>query len=534
MRFERFAVELKPFRMLRAAALALPMAAAFGLAAPAAAEPTPAYSSTFILNVPPGVNMRFRPFGLFTNAGTNPRFTEATFSVPDENYGISSYYSEYGIRDSDDGIQDGTLLVKAKTSAQLSQISPPPSNPFTVEVSVTMTNDAGQTASGSFTFQTVYDQTAAAAPAFRDPGTVTISPGRSRSYGAAQLFDNPGAGAQITHAVFSATDYYSQHQVLDGRVWMAAKTAAELSALETPPDSPFEVDVTVTMTNDAGQTASGTITFRTTYTRTAPSRARYSGIRGPSPPIPASRWTYSAADLFDNAGAGAEITDSGLLHHGLLHQHHYAWNGRLWVTVKTAAELGALETPPDSPFDVDVTVTMTNDAEQTASGTVTFRTTYTAPATTPAFRDPGTVTADPAPDMTAPRLTKDEAEETKDEVPRFGPNRDRFRALDGGFGTGGDMRAERAWRGSRPSRHRGGRCGPRLRSTITALDYDRVHAVRPAGLQVIPGRTRAMTTASPSCSHDLLQRRRRMRRHERIWTNNRSGRWWRRPWPWRR
>ena len=43
------------------------------------------------------------------------------------------------------------------------------------------------------------------------------------------------------------------------------KSQAQLNALASPPDWRFEVTVDVTMTNDEGQTATGTLTFVTTY-----------------------------------------------------------------------------------------------------------------------------------------------------------------------------------------------------------------------------------------------------------------------------
>ena len=44
-------------------------------------------------------------------------------------------------------------------------------------------------------------------------------------------------------------------------------TNAELNALDPRPDNPFTFTADVTMTNDEGQTASGTLTFETTYDR---------------------------------------------------------------------------------------------------------------------------------------------------------------------------------------------------------------------------------------------------------------------------
>ena len=68
----------------------------------------------------------------FDNAGTNPRFTAATFSTMDyyveANTGITGTLSDF-------------IDIKPKTSAELGAMSPPPSNPFSVDVTVTMRND---------------------------------------------------------------------------------------------------------------------------------------------------------------------------------------------------------------------------------------------------------------------------------------------------------------------------------------------------------------------------------------------------------
>ena len=81
---------------------------------------------------------------LFTNAGTNPRFTEAVFSTMD-------YY-----RSGSTGIRDGVLVVTTKSTAELNALSSPPPEPFRVTVGMTMTNDEGHTATGTFAFRTTY------------------------------------------------------------------------------------------------------------------------------------------------------------------------------------------------------------------------------------------------------------------------------------------------------------------------------------------------------------------------------------------
>ena len=74
-----------------------------------------------------------------------------------------------------------------------------------------------------------------------------------------------GRTRRIIDAVFSTTEYHTDRSIVRGILFLRTKTDAELSAMTPPPPSPFTVDVTVTMTNDEDQTASGTITFETTY-----------------------------------------------------------------------------------------------------------------------------------------------------------------------------------------------------------------------------------------------------------------------------
>ena len=76
-----------------------------------------------------------------------------------------------------------------------------------------------------------------------------------------------GTNPRVTEATFSTTDYYDTHTVRDGRVWVQAKSAADLNALAVPPPKSFEVTVDISMNNDEDRAISGTIVFRTRYAR---------------------------------------------------------------------------------------------------------------------------------------------------------------------------------------------------------------------------------------------------------------------------
>ena len=116
-----------------------------------------------------------------------------------------------------------------------------------------------------------------AAPAASDSSiTVRVSapPGVLVSISAHQWYDewtgaDDGTNPEITEAEFSTTDYYDTHKVSDGRLWVQAKSDADLNALAAPPSDPFEVTVDVSMTNDDDLEKTGTVTFTTDYIRNA-------------------------------------------------------------------------------------------------------------------------------------------------------------------------------------------------------------------------------------------------------------------------
>lgn len=198
----------------------------------------------------------------FFNAGTNPRFTDVSFAT-----------MEYYV-DADTGItDDGRLAVRVKTAAQLNGLPDPPPATFRVSTTLTMANDDGDTATTTIRISTSYTRNPIPQPTFRTGGgAVTAVPGVLVSTFIEGWFDNQGTNPRFSSATFSTLDYYDEtysgigaHH--DGYLFAQAKTSAELNALDTPPPDPFYVYATVTMTNDEGQTATGTITFETDYER---------------------------------------------------------------------------------------------------------------------------------------------------------------------------------------------------------------------------------------------------------------------------
>ena len=248
----------------------------------------------------------------------------------------------------------------------------------------------------------------AASPTFVDNPQVMDAPTGIRVYIAAEdYFDNAGTNPVFTAAVFSTTEYYDTHEIDSGRIFVQAKTAADLNALGArAPSNPFTVTVDVTMTNDEGETASGTVEFKTIWAKDLASAQP-----APSPTFIVSAATVqaspdvlvqiAASDHFDHAGTNPQFTNAVFWNTEYYNRHEVS-QGQLWIRVKTAAELSAMSTPPPSPFRTDVLVTMTNDEGQTATGTITFETTYTRtsasaeePAQGPTFRAGGDKTAPP-------------------------------------------------------------------------------------------------------------------------------------------
>ncbi|MDE0406741.1 MAG: hypothetical protein OXN81_02685 [Alphaproteobacteria bacterium] len=257
MKLDRSALESRPFRALRTAALALPVAV--GLAAPAAAEPVFLLTDTIALS--PGVGTSFNVREVFENPGERPRFNDVTFS--DMTY-LDSLSSGFP------GEEARSFYVTVLTNDELNALEPRPDNPFTFTANVTMTNDDGETVSGTATFEVTYVQTSGSepeapsgtAPTIKADLTISAPAGATTFIHAGQLFDNPGTNPRITEAEFTTMDYYSGSEV-NGVLVVAVQPSEELKNMAPP--NPLRVDVTVTMINDDAQTATGTFTLETAY-----------------------------------------------------------------------------------------------------------------------------------------------------------------------------------------------------------------------------------------------------------------------------
>ena len=246
----------------RRTALVAALAAVLALeAAPALAAPT--MRQTMPFNAPPGTLISIG-VDVFANAGTNPRFTSAVFST-------TEYYNALGLPET---LNDRRLFVEAKTEAELNALESPPDSPFTVTAEVSMTNDEGETATGTVTFKTTYTKDAAPELPQQSIGTsedeLTVAPGATIRVKAADVFNNAGTEAVFTGAVFSTTAYYNASRIERGHLLIQVKTDAELNALPLPPESPFTVTVEVTMRNSEGVEATATLHFATRYVMEAP------------------------------------------------------------------------------------------------------------------------------------------------------------------------------------------------------------------------------------------------------------------------
>ena len=116
---------------------------------PGSGQPT-AVVRTLPFQAPAGSSgVGILPDDVFDNAGTNPVFTEVTFSPAD-------YYTEYGIHDRPGTSYHGTIYLTVKSNRQLNALPSPPDSPLEVTATVTMTNDEEQTATATFTISTEY------------------------------------------------------------------------------------------------------------------------------------------------------------------------------------------------------------------------------------------------------------------------------------------------------------------------------------------------------------------------------------------
>ena len=225
------------------------------------------------------------------------------------------------------------------------------------------------------------------APSFDEEASkVAVPAGASVGVTASAHFDNAGTNPRLTDMTFSTTEYYGSNMpgIVDGVGYFRVKSAEELNALSKPPDSPFMVDVDLTMENDEGQTASGTLKLETSY-----EREEASVIPTPPPPVdpppkptdisenasPGKKVSVDVDEAFDNAGTNPKFT-AAVFSKTVWYEDAGFDGDSVWATVRTSAELSAMTPPPSDPFTVFVDVTMENDEAETATGKVMFVTTY--------------------------------------------------------------------------------------------------------------------------------------------------------------
>ena len=239
----------------RYAALAATLAVLMLSAAPAGAQPTPTSNSS--MNAVPGILSSIKPTQHFDNPGTNPKITSASYSTTD-------YYVEADLVIAANGL----AFFRVKTAAQLNAMDEPPTNPFTVVVTVTMTNDEQQSATKDINLVTSWPKLPPPQGPVLATSTANAPPGVTVSAFVEYFFDNVGTGAHLTNATFSTLAYYVEADtgiVDDSFLQLRAKTSEQLNEMSPPPSNPFTVEVTLTMTNDQGQTATGTVEYVTNY-----------------------------------------------------------------------------------------------------------------------------------------------------------------------------------------------------------------------------------------------------------------------------
>ena len=197
-------------------------------------------------------------------------------------------------------------------------------------------------------------------PSFSHTGNMDAPPGAQITVHVTDVFDNAGTNPIFTSlgAAVGSSKYYSSLEPTSHPIEsfvVTVKTDAELNALEPPPDSPFTFTIHVGMSNDEGQTATGRLTFETTYVREEDD-GEAAGPTFSQPQklyAPVGVLVSIGPGVFDNAGTNPRITDA-VFSTTDYYSSHSVSHGRVWITVKTAAELNALQPPPPTPFEVEV------------------------------------------------------------------------------------------------------------------------------------------------------------------------------------
>ena len=233
-------------------------------AVPAAAEPTFVQRSTSV-EILVGIQHGILVTELFDDAGTNARFTDVGFST-------TEYYSVHEV------VSPELILVETKTSEELNALASPPPNPFQVTVDVAMTNDEGQTASGTITLETVYNRTASTPlpedetgqPFLRLTQTMDAPPGALITLDVHEVFQ---FADEMTGATFLSAEFEPDFH-LDPVSGISANGPFTINVMALPefrrpaglgPDPVILFKAEVSARTFDGQEVSGTMTFQTTY-----------------------------------------------------------------------------------------------------------------------------------------------------------------------------------------------------------------------------------------------------------------------------
>ena len=180
----------------------------------------------------------------------SPRFTDVTFSDMTYLDPLSTGFP---------GDEAKSFYVTVLTSAELNALTSPPSNPFTFTADVTMTNDEGETASGTFTFSTTYVKTTsettpettppssgpATTPTIMADLTISAPPLVLLTILPSSLFENAGTDPKITDASLDgASRFMEEHYDVfgvspDGRLYIRARQSEHLSTAVAAASQPL-------------------------------------------------------------------------------------------------------------------------------------------------------------------------------------------------------------------------------------------------------------------------------------------------------
>ena len=262
-------------RKTLATALALTMLGIAPASADLLCSPDETHSEGDNQFAPPGALVSVSTLSIFksdgedpSDLGTNPNLTSVTWSTTEHIDTSQRSGIVHGVMD--------RIYLQIKSTDELNRLAYPPPNPFFTTATVSMENDEGETATGcDYIFKTRYARNPVAfVPTVSDtePGGPTLKTttanapaGLTVSAFASYFFENAGSGARLTDAQFQTLQYYDAARtgISDGILDITVKSAADLAALPYPPPNPFRVTVTLTMTNNAGQTGQGTVTYTT-------------------------------------------------------------------------------------------------------------------------------------------------------------------------------------------------------------------------------------------------------------------------------